>query len=76
MGNAFVYEVSFGEKILSGAMRDKEGTMAFRFEKPPGFDFKHGQSKVNDLTGIQPLSDPGKRAPRGAISWTNPSFCQ
>ena len=40
MGNAFVYEVSFGEKILSVAMRDKEGTIAFRFEKPPGFDFK------------------------------------
>lgn len=76
MGNAFVYEVSFGEKILSRAMRDNEGTMAFSFEKPPGFDFKPGQSKVNDLTGIQPLPDLGKRGPRGAISWTNSSFCQ
>src|SRR5437016_12767988 len=29
-----------------------EGTMAFRFEKPPGFDFKPGQSA--DLTLLNP----------------------
>src|SRR5437588_10185511 len=29
-----------------------EGTMAFRFEKPPGFDFKPGQSA--DVTLLNP----------------------
>ena len=29
-----------------------EGTMAFRFEKPPGFDFKTGQS--TDRTLLNP----------------------
>ena len=31
-----------------------EGTMAFQFEKPPGFDFKLGQSA--DLTGDRLLA--------------------
>ena len=38
-------------KLLSRA-EVAEGTMAFHFEKPPGFDFKLGQSA--DLTLLNP----------------------
>jgi len=38
-------------KLLS-RVEVAEGTMAFHFEKPPGFDFKPGQSA--DLTLLNP----------------------
>ena len=42
---------AYASKLLNRA-DTAEGTMAFRFEKPPGFDFKPGQSA--DLTLLNP----------------------
>jgi NAD(P)H-flavin reductase len=42
---------AYASKLLNRA-DTAEGTMAFRFEKPPGFDFKPGQSV--DLTLLNP----------------------
>jgi ferredoxin-NADP reductase len=42
---------AYASKLLNRA-EAAEGTMAFRFEKPPGFDFKPGQSV--DLTLLNP----------------------
>lgn len=41
----------YGPKLLN-RVEVAEGTMAFHFEKPPGFDFKPGQS--TDLTLVDP----------------------
>ena len=41
----------YGPKLLN-RVEVAEGTMAFHFEKPPGFDFKPGQS--SDLTLVDP----------------------
>jgi ferredoxin-NADP reductase len=43
--------VGYQPKLLS-RVEVAEGTMAFQFEKPPGFDFKPGQS--GDLTLLNP----------------------
>ena len=43
----------YASKLLNRADA-AEGTMAFQFEKPPGFDFKPGQSA--DLTGDRLLA--------------------
>jgi ferredoxin-NADP reductase len=43
--------LGYQPKLLS-RVEVVEGTMAFHFEKPPGFDFKPGQS--SDLTLVNP----------------------
>ena len=43
--------LGYGPKLLN-RVEVAEGTMAFHFEKPPGFDFKPGQS--TDLTLVDP----------------------
>ena len=43
--------VGYQAKLLN-RVEVTEGTMAFQFEKPPGFDFKPGQSA--DLTLLNP----------------------
>jgi hypothetical protein len=43
--------VGYQRKLLN-RVEVAEGTMAFRFEKPPGFDFKTGQS--TDRTLLNP----------------------
>ena len=42
---------AYASKLLNRADAG-EGTMAFHFERPPGFDFKPGQS--GDLTLLYP----------------------
>ena len=42
---------AYASKLLN-RVEVAEGTMAFQFEKPPGFDFKPGQSA--DLTLLNP----------------------
>ena len=40
--------VGYQPKLLN-RVEVAEGTMAFQFEKPPGFDFKPGQSTDRDI---------------------------
>ena len=44
-------QVGYQPKLLN-RVEVAEGTMAFQFEKPPGFDFKPGQS--TDQTLLNP----------------------
>jgi ferredoxin-NADP reductase len=53
-------EVSTGQTAkLNGREQVAEGTMAFYFEKPNGFEFRAGQAI--DVT----LLDPRKQTPKG-----------
>ena len=44
------------EVVLAGHEELAEGTMAFRFEKPSGFEFKAGQSA--NFVLLEPPAEP------------------